>query len=198
MRPTSSSNQAGVHQLPDQDLQDRPDDPAALVTLESFQSLAKPGDRLRLLGDNITFGTDTGKAEKGFVLPAASGIPLVSVSEVAAWGSSIAAGDGHSPRTAPRAAHADVIGLSVEADAHSGEQGSVLWDGSKVDGDVQMAWGPKLEAASSQAEKLAVLAEVRPSITRRSTVELVWCAIVSYSFITVMNCVGHSQYSVWM
>jgi len=78
-------------------------DKAALVTWESFKSLAKPGDRLRLVGDSLSLAGEAGTPAEGVVMPAGSGMPFVTDGDVAAWGSSTAAGDSESPRAAAAA-----------------------------------------------------------------------------------------------
>ncbi len=135
-------------------------DKAALVTWESFKTLAKPGDRLRLVGDSLSLAGEAGTPAEGVVMPAGSGMPLVTDGDVAAWGSSTAAGDSTSPRAASAA-------LSRAERVEPQDSKMSAWDGAPPTGDEaacvgdgQSAWGHRLQAASSQAEKLLVLAEV--------------------------------------
>jgi hypothetical protein len=150
---SSGPRQATQWQLRDLTSQTSLPDKAALVTWESFKSLAKPGDSISLPGQ-----TDT--QAQGVVMPAGSGMPLVTDDDVAAWGSSTAAGDGTSSTAASAAPSC--------ADRAEPQHSSVsAWDGATPTGDEatcvedgQNAWGHRLQAASSQAEKLLVLAEV--------------------------------------
>ena len=135
-------------------------DNAALVTWESFRSLAKPGDCLRLVGDSLSLAGEAGAPAEGVVMPAGSGMPLVTDGDVAAWGSSTATEDSTSPRAASAA-------LSGAERADPQDSSISVWDGATPAGDevacvgdVHSAWGHRLQAAGSQAEKLLVLAEV--------------------------------------
>ncbi len=133
---------------------------AALVTWESFKSLAKPGDRLRLVGDSLSLAGEAGTPAEGVVMPAGSGMPLITDGDVAAWGSSTVAGESTSPRAAPAA-----LRMAERADPQDSSMSA--WDGAMPTGDEaacvgdgHSAWGHRLQAATSQAEKLLVLAEV--------------------------------------
>lgn len=133
---------------------------AALVTWESFKSMAKPGDRLRLVGDSLSLAGEAGTPAEGVVMPAGSGMPLVTIGHVAAWGSSTAAGDSTGPTAASAA-------LSRVERAEPQDSKMSAWVGTPTTGDEAAcvegghgAWGHRLQAASSQAEKLLVLAEV--------------------------------------
>lgn len=134
---------------------------SAVISWDSFKSLAKPGDRLRLVGDNIVPSGDTNSSQAipfGIVTPAASDMPLVTNAEVAEW-----AADASSPDQQP--------GNDAEL---AGTDNLPAWDGPRMDaaavGDDHMQWGQRLDAAGSQAEKLLVLAEVTHPVTRQRNV----------------------------
>ena len=157
---SSGPHSATQQQLRDMTSQPSLTDKAALVTWESFKTLAKPGDCLRLVRDSLSLAGEAETPAEGVVMPAGSGMPLVTDGDVAAWGSSTAAGDSTSLRAASaalsRAERADPQDIKMSA-----------WDGAMPIGDEaacvgdgQSAWGYRLQAASSQAEKLLVLAEV--------------------------------------
>ncbi|KAL0022404.1 hypothetical protein WJX77_008671 [Trebouxia sp. C0004] len=144
-------------------------DKAALVTWESFKTLAKPGDRLRLVGNSLSLAGEAGTPVEGAVMPAGSGMPLVTDGDVAAWGSSTAAGDSTSP-TAPSAALSRAERADVQNNSRSAWHGSPPTGDEAADvGDGQCAWVHSLQAASSQAEKLLLLAEVREQEAMGST-----------------------------
>ena len=130
------------------------------MTWESFKTLAKPGDRLRLVGDSLSLAGEAGTPAEGVVMPVGSGQPLVTDGDVAAWGFSTAAGDSTSPRAASAA-------LSRAERVEPQDSSMSAWDGAPPTGDEaacvgdgHTAWGHRLQAGSSQAEKLLVLAEV--------------------------------------
>ena len=157
---SSGPQRADQQQLRNLNSQSSLPDKAALVTWQSFKSLAKPGDRLRLVGDSLSLAGEAGTSAEGVVMPAGSGMPLVIDGDVAAWVSSTAAGDS----TSPRAASAALSGAE-RADPQDSKMSA--WDGAATTGDEAAcvgdghgAWGHRLQAASSQAEKLLVLAEV--------------------------------------
>lgn len=84
----------------------------------------------------------------GVVTPAASGMPLVTYADVAEW-----------------AADVSSAALQTDDDAQLDETGDMpAEDAVGMEDSVaarnQMQWQQRLEAASSQAEKLLVLAEV--------------------------------------
>ena len=128
----------------------------AVISWDSFKSLAKPGDRLRLVGDSLVPSENANSSQAisfGVITPAASGRPLVTEADVAKWAaneSSVVQQTGH---------EAELAGIGNLS----------AWDGQRIGdtavGDDQMQWGQRLEAANSQAEKLLVLAEVTHPIT---------------------------------
>ena len=138
-----------------------PADQAALVTWESFKSLAKPGDRLRLLGDGLSLPEDVTNAVEGVMVPVGSGMPLVTDSDVAAWGSNMQAGDSAGPTVTP----VDETAMTANDGIAAGDGATSFGVDADADGDGQKAWGLTLEVAGSQAEKLLVLAEVGLHLT---------------------------------
>ena len=128
----------------------------AVISWDSFKSLAKPGDRLRLVGDSIVPSGDANSSQAtpfGVVTPAASGTPLVTNAKVAEW-----------------AADASSIDQQAGDEAElAGTNNLPAWDGPTMDdaavGDDHMQWRQTLEAAGCQAEKLLVLAEVTHPVT---------------------------------
>ena len=136
---------------------------SALVSWDTFKSLAKPGDRLRLTGDAspVPGATSCGprdslsaspdrhpnpdaalSAAQGVVMPAGSTPPLDSDADVAIWAAS--------------SAHRDsdpALGLGTTAAA----DGAV----DRASTAQQQMWRATPPAASSQADKLMMLAEVR-------------------------------------
>ena len=122
----------------------------AVISWDSFKSLAKPGDRLRLVGDSSVpsgYANSSQTTAFGVITPAASGMPLVTNADVAEW----AADESGFQQTEHEAELAGIGNLPA-------------WDGLRIDdaavGDDHMQWGQRLEAASSRAGKLLVLAEV--------------------------------------
>lgn len=127
----------------------------AVVSWDSFKSLAKPGDRLRLIGDSSVPSGDanTGQtASFGVVTPAGSGLPLITSADVAEWLTDMSSA-------------AQQTGDGAEL---AGTGNYPAWDNVRIGdpavGDDQMQWGQRLEAARSQAEKLLVLAEVTHAV----------------------------------
>ena len=144
-----------------------PDSPAAaVISWDSFKSVAKPGDKLRLVGDSVMPAGDRNLDQSisaGIITPAATGLPLVTDADVAEWAGDISA-EAQQPvdRTQPAGDSADPAWDSLES---HGDSALPAWDsineGDAGAGDEQMQWGQRLEAAGSQAEKLLVLAQVR-------------------------------------
>ena len=136
----------------------------AVISWDSFKSLAKPGDRLRLVGDNMVSSENANSSQAisfGVVTPAASGGPLVTKADVAKWAAN------ESP-VVQQTGH--------EAELEPGIGNLSGWGELRIDdtaaGDDQMQWGQRLEAASSQAEKLLVLAEVTHPVTMQGNIIL--------------------------
>lgn len=123
----------------------------AVVSWDSFKSLAKPGDWLRLIGDSTMPSGDANPGQTtsfGVVTPAGSGLPLVTSADVAEWMTDV------SLAAQPTGDDAELAGTG----------NLPALDDLRIDdpavGDDQMQWGRRLEAARSQAEKLLVFAEV--------------------------------------
>ena len=159
-QPSGAADPAsqGLPHLPSQI---SPADKAALVTWESFKSLAKPGDRLRLLGDGLSLPPDVLTPVEGVVVPVGSGMPLVTDSAVAAWGSNMQAEDSSGPTVTA----VDETAVTATDGIAARDEATSFGDDADADGDGQKAWGLKLEVAGSQAEKLLVLAEVGLQLT---------------------------------
>ena len=132
----------------------------AVISWDSFKSLAKPGDRLRLVGDSMVpaeYGNSNQTIPFGVVTPAASGMPLVTNADVAEWAADESAvqGSGHETDLAG-------IGNLPALDEPRTDDIAVR--------DDQMQWGQRLAAASSQAEKLLVLAEVTQPVIMQQNI----------------------------
>ncbi|KAL3155726.1 hypothetical protein ABBQ32_012747 [Trebouxia sp. C0010 RCD-2024] len=121
----------------------------AVISWDSFKSHAKPGDKLRLVGNHALPSGDANNAMSlGVVTPAASGMPFVMHADVAEW-----------------AADVSSAALQTHDQAQLDETGDmpaedVVRMEDSVAASDQMQWHQRLEAAGSQAEKLLVLAEV--------------------------------------
>ena len=132
----------------------------AVISWDSFKSLAKPGDRLRLVGDSMVpaeYGNSSQTVPFGVVTPAASGMPLVTNADMAGWAADESVGQGTGHET-------DLAGIG----------NLPVSDGPRTDDiavrDDQMQWGQRLEAASSQADKLLVLAEVTQPVIMQQNI----------------------------
>lgn len=132
--------------------------PAAVISWNSFKSLAKPGDSFRLVGDSILPTEDVNGDEmltQGIITPAATGSPLVTGADVTAWAAEM-----------PSDTHAagDTTASALDPSEATGDSILSAWDtfgiSENAAGDDQMQMGERLEAASGQAEKLLVLAQV--------------------------------------
>ena len=123
----------------------------AVISWDSFKSLAKPGDTLRLFGDSTVPSGDANNGQAisfGVVTLAASGMPLVTSADVAEW-------------EADMSSAAQQTGDDTES---AGTSNLPAWNtagiSNSADGNDSMQWEERMEAAGSQAEKLLVLAEV--------------------------------------
>lgn len=147
----------------------------AVVSWDSFKSLAKPGDRLRLIGDSTVPSGDanTGQTTSfGVVTPAGSGLPLATSADVAEWVTDVS--------SAARQTGDDAE-LAGTGNYHAWHD---LRIGDPAVGDGQMQWGHRLEAARSQAEKLLVLAEVtHPVIMQENATSRVHCRLRQVLFL---------------
>lgn len=136
----------------------------AVVSWDSFKSLAKPGDRLRLIGDSTSPSGDAKPGQTtsfGVVTPAGSGLPLVTSADVAEWVTAAAQPTGDDAELAGTGNLPALDDLRIDDPAV---------------GDDQMQWGHRLEAAGSQAEKLLVLAEVTHPVIMQEK-HYIMCAV---------------------
>ena len=147
---------------------------AAVVSWDSFKSLAKPGDKLTLVGDSVVPTGDRNMDQSisaGVVTPAATGLPLVTDGDVEEWAAEMPSEAMPWDRIQPAGDSTVPTGNSIDPawDSLESPEDMALpaWDFSKginegdaEAGDEQMQWGQRLEAAGSQAEKLLVLAQV--------------------------------------
>ena len=167
---------SGVHAAEPKLTLPQSDSVPAPVTWASFKSLAKPGDRLRLIGGALhtsegalavpgnalsaaqqspagpsALGGDASlSSAQGLVLPAGSNVPLVTDTDVGRWAVSLASEN-----------------LSPASDQHQAElkdRGYIEAAGEEAPGLIDNVEG--LPTVRSQADRLMLLAQVGLSVCR--------------------------------
>lgn len=192
---------SGVHAAEPKLTVPQSDSVPAPVTWASFKSLAKPGDRLRLIGGALhtsegalavpgdalsaaqqspagssALGGDASlSSAQGFVLPAGSDVPLVTDTDVGRWAVSLASEN-----------------LSPTADQHQAalkDRGYVEAAGREAEGMVDEIEG--LLTVRSQADRLMLLAQVG------LPVYLSVCIYAAKLFIGACICLYHLYPTVY-
>ena len=137
----------------------------ALLTWDSFRNQAKPGDTLRLAGDESSLSGPPAQSAQGLVMPAGSNTPLTQHADVAAWATSTVSGGWANPR----GSRAEGLHQSSAAGTGAGpiQQAAISQAYQTPEADAAAAGaegeglrGQTSETVSSQAERLLQLAEV--------------------------------------
>ena len=141
-----------------------PADSPALLTWDRFRTQARPGDTLKLTGDESASSGPPAQSAQGLVVPAGSSLPLTHQADLAAWASSTASGGLANPRgraqgplQSPAAGtEADHSQQAVISQANQTPEAGAAAAGAEGEG----LRGQASETISTQAERLLQLAEV--------------------------------------